>query len=377
MGENSNLLNFIEKMINNLLFFLDSGGGNSAFLADQFEALVNNSSLCVHAAMSSYNKAPHIPQKIRRLKVPQIELMGLENHHNFMKHICQLRQYVKNNKIDIVHVQTNWELLIIGLCLIGIDNKAQVIYTIHGFRNNECLIKKLVAKWLIIILLSIFSDYVIASCNYIMNEFSILGKKLKLINLGINDIFLEHKYIAVEDGLRIIFPAAFRKGKRQEMIISALHEYQRITCDNKWMLILPGTGELLPKCKSMVKKMDLKSNVIFPGNLSKKELLDTYDKSNIMICSSISETYCFSIVEAYCLGKCVITTPVGIATELIKDGDNGYIYDEEKELILKLIGLHDNLKKLSQICRTNFNNKEKYGWKYITQEYVRFIDSIA
>ena len=77
----------------------------------------------------------------------------------------------------------------------------------------------------------------------------------------------------------MIYPAQFRVGKNQDIVIRAFAEYRNMTRDMNSILILPGNGELLQKMKDLCKDLGCEQQVLFPGYCSKREILEYYKKS--------------------------------------------------------------------------------------------------
>lgn len=359
----------------NIFFFVESGLGNSKLLEDQVNSLIktNNS---VFVGGSRLDQEPGIAKRLEIATGNFFYFNGMDSHSNFFRHCLLLRKTVSLYNIEIIHTQTNWELFLSFLAVRCLKNKPKIIYTIHAFRNNKGFLKKTIAKFLISILSYVCSDYVIATCHYIKKQFNILKSKIYILNLGIDDEYIYNPYKKVDKGLHIIFPAKFRQGKRQELIIIGFANYINKTHDLESQLILPGDGENLEKCKKLARELKVSERIDFPGLCTKEKILNLYDQSNILICSSISETYCQSIVEGYCLGKCVLSTPVGIAPEIIDNKKSGYIFTTEEELTNLLIMLNLNTSNLQKICENNYNNRFHYSWSSISLEYISLLEKI-
>ncbi len=88
-------------------------------------------------------------------------------------------------------------------------------------------------------------------------------------------------------------------------------------------LIVVGSGPEEGKLKRLVKKLKLEGAVEFVG--WQNELTSFYKTANAFIQTSFFEGYGLSLIEAGLSGLPVITTPVGIATEL-EHGKDAYIY---------------------------------------------------
>ena len=94
-----------------------------------------------------------------------------------------------------------------------------------------------------------------------------------------------------------------------------------------------------------------------------------YLKSNIGIVSSNSETFGQSIVEPFVLGRCVISTPVGIANDIIQNGVNGYIYTSQKDLVEKFDYLYTHQNMIYQMGENNYKEMDLVNWERISQVY--------
>ena len=159
------------------------------------------------------------------------------------------------------------------------------------------------------------------------------------------------------------------------MLIKVFSKYVKETKDKDAILILPGNGDNYRLCVELAEKEGIISQVLFPGLCSKEKLLTYYDKANILLCSSISETYCQSIVEGLCLGKCIITTPVGVATEIINE-NNGFIFNTADELYQILKYLRTNNNMIPIIGKYNYEKGRCFSWNNIVHKYDRIINNI-
>lgn len=88
-------------------------------------------------------------------------------------------------------------------------------------------------------------------------------------------------------------------------------------------LVIVGSGPEEDRLKLLVRKLKLEGVVEFAG--WQDNLTSFYKTANAFIQTSLFEGYGLSLVEAGLSGLPVITTPVGIATEL-EHGKNAYIY---------------------------------------------------
>jgi len=92
---------------------------------------------------------------------------------------------------------------------------------------------------------------------------------------------------------------------------------------HEWTLRVVGDGEM-QKTKESCAGFGVTDRVVFDG--FKSNPWECTDDVDFCIVSSDYEGFCLVIPEALSRGIPVLTTPVGVATEIIKNGINGYLY---------------------------------------------------
>ena len=101
--------------------------------------------------------------------------------------------------------------------------------------------------------------------------------------------------------------------------------------------------------------------------------------SKLLILPSLSEGLPKVIIEAMKYGTIVLASPVGGITDLIKNGENGFLIKKKKSLsalaqqIYEILS-RDDLKKISLNARETV--KEKYNYNKIKKKYRKILESI-
>lgn len=172
-----------------ILFFAESGLGNSSLLIDQISALYEKHK-SVYVILSDIDQEDGLTNKIKELSVPYTILPGIYGHHSFKSEAKILKDIIEQENIDVIHVQTNWELgLIVYLkYLLRCRKKTKIVYTVHGYRNNKKY-QKNIALLLLTIVLGLFVDKIICTCSSLKNKFQILSYKIIILPLGIDNNF--------------------------------------------------------------------------------------------------------------------------------------------------------------------------------------------
>jgi glycosyltransferase involved in cell wall biosynthesis len=296
---------------------------------------------------------------------------GLDNHANFKQLAKQIAVIISEENIEKVHVQNNWQLALVVFAKFVLlrSPNFKIIYTLHGYRNNEPL-KAIFARIIIGSALLFFVHRVICMSSELMKKFSFLGSKVSVIFLGVDPIYFQQSERNKIDGtLRLIFPAQFRSGKNHQMLIETIGEIVNDYGRENIKLILPGDGELRVQMQKLALNCGVSKIVEFPGLLTKQELVLQYSQSDIVIISSNSETFGQSIAEGIVMGKCMVSRPVGVASDIIVDRENGMIFKNKKQLKDSLLYLYDNRDKLKLYAQKVKENKELFKWERIAIEY--------
>ncbi len=109
------------------------------------------------------------------------------------------------------------------------------------------------------------------------------------------------------------------------------------------------------------------------------EMPKFYRDIDVYLCASKSESTPNPVLEAAASARCVISTPVGIVSMLITDGQNGFIVRREQaDIRAALLKLRDN----RDLCaRMGINNrrvieKDGWSWKYRSLNYKHMFTEI-
>lgn len=164
--------------------------------------------------------------------------------------------------------------------------------------------------------------------------------------------------------------------KRIDRIVSTLSKVK--TQKIEWVHF--GSGEEECKIREMASEM-LGGNVkiIFKGRVENKKILEFYRSNdvNLFINLSDSEGIPVSIMEAMSFGIPCIATNVGGTSEIVVDGMNGYLIDDESdEYIADKV---DSIASMNIECYEQFRDAARNTWeqKYNAENnYRTFIEEI-
>jgi len=253
------------------------------------------------------------------------KLCGIEASNKFLillKIYQYLKDYLKNNKYDLITIQDVYYLASIGVNLankFGIKSELQV----HGFEKLS-FFRKTIAKDN---LRKADKIRVVSQRlkGYLVKEFSVAEEKIYIVPIAIDKDSLLAK--SGETDLKqqynnsFIFLTVTRlvKVKNIAMQIRALASL----ADQDAQLVIVGDGPDKANLEKLVDSLGIRARVHFVGWVD--ELADYYHSADCLLLSSDSEGYGAVVAESVLVGLPVIMTDVGVAGELVENNVNGLI----------------------------------------------------
>jgi len=266
--------------------------------------------------------------------------------------IKQIRGYIKENKIDILHCHqyTPW---VYG-ALAAIATKTQVVFTEHGrfYPDSTTWKRKLVNPWL---------HKITAATTAISNAtkdaltiYEYLPREdIQVIYNGIAPLVIDQQQVEQlreelnigKNTLCLGTIARLDPIKNHPMMLHAFRKVLDNGIDTK--LLIVGDGEMRSAIAALITELDLSQHVIMAGYKSKPHnylaLMDIY------LLSSLSEGTSMTLLEAMSIGKPCVVTDAGGNPEIIKNKVNGLVTkNDDANAFTKAIltlGSDSNLRK--------------------------------
>jgi len=117
------------------------------------------------------------------------------------------------------------------------------------------------------------------------------------------------------------------KHKGQENLIEALADLRRYFAGIKLHLTLVGTGDYEEYLKQRVRIIGIREMVTFTGYVPYEDMPLHYQRADIFVLVSKNEGMSNALLEATASGLPVIVSNTGGSEEVVRDGVNGYILD--------------------------------------------------
>jgi UDP-glucose:(heptosyl)LPS alpha-1,3-glucosyltransferase len=206
-------------------------------------------------------------------------------------------------------------------------------------------------------------------------EFGIKKNKLFVIPMGIDVDEYDDSQINHEGTINILFVGRIARVRRIEILLQAVAKlsipYQLILVGGEEKTSSLSKSGYLIELKNLCKALNINDQVTFVGSVPQDELSNWYSKGDIFVYPSLYENFGQPILEAAAAGLPIISTPVGVARELITDNETGFLFTGDvQELTDRITQLIDQnvRKEMGKALRQRA--RSLYGWKEIIKQYL-------
>lgn len=135
--------------------------------------------------------------------------------------------------------------------------------------------------------------------------------------------FRPREHITKKDKIRAVCVGLISVRKNQLAVIQGTHQAILQGADITLELYGSDLGEYADQCRQYIAEHHLEDRICVRGFCT--EILDIYENADVLICGSRLESYPNVIAEALANGVAVVSTPVAGVSEVIKDGENGFL----------------------------------------------------
>lgn len=232
-------------------------------------------------------------------------------------------------KIDVVVVNPSlrkYQLFRDGIyILIALLFKKKVVTFIHGW--DVSLSAKLEKRNFLFNRIYGKSAFIYVLSSAFKTSLTRMGIQCPILQTTtkVNDSFLDQPTPKTETHVQhILFLSRIIKTKGIYIAIDAFHLLKQEFKDLK--LLVCGDGAELGAAQRYVKERSI-SDVTFTGRVAGKDLIKSYQQSDIYILPSYEEGLATSVLEAMGFGLPVITRPVGGIIDFFVNGKMGQLVD--------------------------------------------------
>ncbi len=377
----------MENKIKILYLITDIGkGGAERFLIDICNALsLRNDVEFIIGSLLDNN------QYIEDTKRFRIVNLNFQTFSFFKKNEClEYQELLKEFQPDIIH--TN-RFLAEFLSFYYQDNK--IAYVTHGHDNmvqfNGLKIKDIFNKPKLtnylekkILFLKKYRKnptWVIANSKHTERFYkNVVPKNMKskvvYIPLGFDyNRFFKNEENKISGKLKLVNVGSFQDKKNQKFILKIADSLLKYTTDFEIHLL--GDGKNRVDLEQQTKEQKLNNHIFFQGNVNNVE--EYLHNSHIYLHTAWYEPFGLVLLEAMAAGLPVVTLDGQGNRDIIEQGKNGYLFDnEDPELFAKaILELKSNTDKYSEISNYAKSYSKQFDMQIMVDKFMSFYKGIV
>lgn len=244
-----------------------------------------------------------------------------------------LGRFVKENRIDIVHSNTNYDRTAGAFAakFAGVRHVSNV-HSFHSISHN-------ITHWYRNkFLVHHFMVDGVCTKELLINEDKIDPSKITLLHLGLDPEQnkkdpetrkqIRNEFNVKDDEILIGNAARMVPFKGQEYLIRAYPEVMKVYPKSKLMVV--GDGELSGMLHKLAGELGISERTIFPG--FRGDIKSMYSAFDIYAHTSVEgggETFPYAMLHALAQGLPMVITRVGDMPAMVEEGVNGFVLEDK------------------------------------------------
>lgn len=211
-----------------------------------------------------------------------------------------------------------------------------------------------------------------AAKNDLVKNFGVPEIKIKIVPNWTN--LADKKIPQTRKEFDLIYAGRLVKTKRVDFLLKGMVKLKKYKKDIK--LVILGDGEERNRLEKLSRKLGIQKNVYFLG--ARQDVENFLVRSRIFVCSSQfgAEGFPLALLEAMAMGVPVLTRRFAGVDDVIKDRENGLIFNSMKEFVEKAWWLLKFPQKRKIIARHAKVDIKKYHSLKNIDEYLEALGII-
>jgi len=301
------------------------------------------------------------------------QLKFRSNPFKWLSVIINMRAMVRHEQIDVLHCHSR--LTLFSAYIVSILTRTKLIYTVHSVYHDKWLTRFFFGRNIIAISLQVK--------NNLIDYFLIKKNRISLIYNGVstpkvsqNEISAINTLYELEPNIPVVvLVGKLVKAKGFDYFINGVPDVLKEHPSLKVLIL--GEGCFRSSLELLVKNLNLNSSVIFCGNQVDPR---PFMQRAVCLCSpSLQEGFGCAILEAMFLETPVIATNVGVAPEVILNGENGILIPTQNsqaisKALLQILHNPTNSKNMAKQARQSV--EKKFTLKQMLLEYKDYYDKL-
>jgi colanic acid/amylovoran biosynthesis glycosyltransferase len=241
-------------------------------------------------------------------------------HIAYLAEACRMRRWLSGVRHVHAHFATNsTEVVMLAHALGG----PSYSFTMHGTaefdRLNFLGIDEKVKR----------AAFVVTVCSYARSQLyrrinHTEWSKVRIIHCGLEPAFHTIEPTPPAARRRLVCVGRLSDEKGQLLLVEAAHRLARKGVE--FELVLAGDGEIRPKIEALIAQHGLGGRIRITGWISSSRVREEILEARGLVLPSFSEGLPVVIMEAMALRRPVLATYVGGIPELVRPGENGWLF---------------------------------------------------
>ena len=269
--------------------------------------------------------------------------------------------------IEIVH---NHAIATMGLASIQVVKKLNIkgISTFHYLsylKGNFADLAKRYMEWFY----SHFSRVIFPS-KFAVKESNLLIQNKHYLPNPIDEFY--SKPVGKRRIYDFIYAGRMSKRKNLELIIDNAQNIRNVAKKSiTFVMAGEGGNKQFLEERAYIKKVS--DYFLWTGMLSKKGLRELYWKSKTFLFPSLTDTQGIAVLEAMSAGVIPVVSSSSCMKELVEDGKNGYVFEEELDFYKKAVASLQAKKEMRENARKTASS---FFLKNLIPRYVELYESL-
>jgi glycosyltransferase involved in cell wall biosynthesis len=199
-------------------------------------------------------------------------------------------------------------------------------------------------------------------------------REITVIPNGVDVARLRPAGLRAQETTRIVFAGRLMAQKNPIQIVQTLAELK----DLSWECVMLGDGPLMGEVQQAIEDHGLQERFSLPGWVTPEDVLDWFDKSDILFMPSLSEGLPVAGVQALAKGLALVVSDIGGFADLVNNGENGYLVDASEPALYaeRLRGLLENPEKLRAYREKSLVQSARFDLQTVVAQYAQIFDEL-
>jgi len=221
------------------------------------------------------------------------------------------------------------------------------------------------------------ADFVVCPSDFCRKELEAIISRGKCLVIP-NGVDAKNFYPAPQKKTKMplgLYVGRIDPEKEVEVLFEAAKE---ILKKRKTKFIFAGPGKLLDSFREQVKEEGLEDSISFIGPARGKKLIDLYQKAWFFWIASRAESQGIVILEAFSSGLPVIASRAGGVSEMVVDGENGFLVEKQKpdDYAEKALTIINDSKLRERLSKNAISSVRKFDQKKMFEKYVSLYEKL-